>query len=142
MLQLMQARGVPPAFLHMDVNWHALKPGEFARDMTHLQAVAADQRITFGIILVGYNGEADALYAIDAAGMANQIADAFQTWDSMPQHLIFQSWVTTSTGLFITPTNLPEDRLYTHTDLVRSLFRRLRGATGGPIGTWVPRGGH
>ena len=41
----------------------------------------------------GYNGDADALYALDAAGIANLIADAFQTWDAMPQHLIVQSWV-------------------------------------------------
>ena len=140
MVQLLRARGVPPAFLHMDVDWHALKTGDFARDMKRLQAFAASQNIPFGIIIVGYNGDADALYAIDAAGIVNLIGDAFQTWDAMPQHLVFQSWVVTATGLFITPSNLPEEQLYTHTRLVWELFRRLRGGTGGNIGTAVPRG--
>jgi hypothetical protein len=142
MVQLLRARGVPPAFLHMDVDWHLLKTGDFARDMKRLQAFAASQSIPFGIIIVGYNGEADAQYAIDAAGIVNLIADGFQTWDAMPQHLVFQSWVVTPTGLFITPSNLPENQLYTHTNLVWELFRRLRGATGGNIGTAVPRRGH
>ncbi len=139
MVQLLRARGVPPAFLHMDVDWHALRPGDFARDMKRLQAFATSQDIPFGIIIVGYNGEADALYAIDTGGISNLIADAFQTWDAMPQHLVFQSWVVTAAGLFITPSNLREDRLYTHTNLVWQLFRRLRGGTGGNVGTAVPR---
>jgi hypothetical protein len=140
MIQMLQARGVPPAFLHMDVDWHALEPGVFGRDMRRLHAFAAAQKIPFGIIMVGYNGEADPLYALDAAGMANLIADTFTSWDAMPAHLIVQSWVVTATGLFITPSNLPEDRLYTHTNLVWQLFRRLRGAEGGNIGTAIPRG--
>ena len=53
--------------------------------------------------------------------------------------LIFQSWVVTATGLFITPSNLPEDQLYTHTNSLWDLFRRLRGAAGGPVGKAVPR---
>jgi hypothetical protein len=139
-VQLLRARGVPPAFLHMDVDWHSLQPGIFSRDMKRLQTFAASLNMPFGIIIVGYNGEADALYAIDAAGIVNLIADTFQTWDAMPQHLVFQSWVVTPTGLFITPSNLPEDQLYTHTRLVWELFRRLRGGTGGNLGTAVPRG--
>ena len=141
MIGLLRSRGTPPAFLHMDVDWHALTAGDFARDMMRLQAFARSQNITFGIIIVGYNGEADALYAVDAGGIANLIADAFKTWDAMPEQLIFQSWVVTRTGLFITPSNLPEDRAYTHTNLVFQLFRRLRGATGGSVGRAVPRSG-
>ena len=139
MVQLLRARGVAPAFLHMDVDWHALAAGDFARDMKRLQAFAAAQNIPFGIIIVGYDGNADALYAIDTAGITNLIADAFQTWDGMPQHLVFQSWVESSTGAFITPSNLPEDRAYTHTNLLWELFRRLRGGTGGSTGVAVPR---
>src|SRR5262249_6918928 len=139
MLQLMRTRGVPPAFLHMDVDWHSLQPGTFSRDMKRLQAFAASQSIPFGLIIVGYNGEADPLYSFDIGAVANVIAETFQTWDSMPQHIIFQSWVVTSTGLFITPSNLPEDQLYTHTNALWDLFRRLRGASGGPVGKAVPR---
>jgi hypothetical protein len=140
MLQMLRARGVPPAFLHMDVDWHALGAGEFVRDMKRLQSFAAAQNIPFGIIIVGYNGEADPLYALDAAGISNLIAEAFGSWESMPEHLIVQSWVVTATGLFITPSNLPESRPFTHTNLVWELFRRLRGAVGGKTGTATPRG--
>jgi hypothetical protein len=138
-VRLMQARGVAPAFLHMDVDWHALRPGEFQRDMSRLRSFAASEKIPFGIIVVGYNGDADPLYAVDAAGITELIADTFQTWDAMPEQIVFQSWVVSSTGLLITPSNLPEDRLYTHTNLVLQLFRRLRGGTGGAVGTAIRR---
>ena len=140
MLQLMRARGVPPAFLHMDVDWHSLREGEFERDMLRLQRVAHSQGITFGIIIVGFNGDSDALYAGDAAHLSNMVAEAFKTWDAMPEHVVFQSWAVSPTGLFVTPSNLPEDRLYTHTSLMWQLFRRLRGATGGLTGRARPRG--
>jgi hypothetical protein len=139
MVQLMRARGVPPAFLHMDIDWHRLRRDEFARDMKRLQAFAGALGVPFGIIIVGYNGEADGLYAFDVAALTDLIAETFQTWEAMPQQIIFQSWVVTSTGLFITPTNLPEDRLYTHTSSLWEMFRRLRGGTGGNIGTAKPR---
>lgn len=138
-LQLMRARGVPPAFLHMDVDWHSLAPGDFQRDMARLKSVCDAQGIPFGIIVVGYNGDADALYALDAGGIANLIADTFQTWDAMPQHIIFQSWVVSSTGLSITPSNLPEGELDTHTNLVFNITRQLHGTTGGSRGRAVPR---
>jgi hypothetical protein len=139
MLDLLDARGTRPAFLHMDVDWPSLGLGDFARDMTRLKDACASRGIAFGIIVLGAHGEADALYAADARVMANLIADAFKEWEAMPQHVIFQSWAETSTGLFITPTNLPEDRVNTHTSLAAELFRRLRGATGGITGTAVPR---
>lgn len=138
-VDLLRARGVKPTFLHMDVDWHLLKNGEFERDMTRLQAFARSQGVAFGIIVVGYSGESDALYVVDTAGITGLIADTFQTWDAMPDHIIFQSWVSTSTGLFITPSNLPEDRLYTHTSQVFGFLRRLRGGIGGNIGPAIPR---
>jgi hypothetical protein len=137
---LMRARGVPPAFLHVDVDRRALAAGAFAPDMKRLQAFARSQNITFGMIIWGYNGDADALYAVDAGALTNLIAEAFQTWEAMPEHLIFQSWAVSSGGLLITPSNLPENRAHTHTNLVFQLFRRLRGATGGPVGQATPRG--
>lgn len=140
MLALLRDRGVPPAFLHMDVDWHSLGAGEFSRDMKRLRAAAQVHRIPFGIIIVGYNGDADALYTVDAAGIANLIAETFETWDDMPEQIVFQSWVVSRTGLLITPTNLPEGRRYTHTHLLLDLFRRLRGSTGGNTGRAIPRG--
>jgi hypothetical protein len=139
MVQMLRTRGVPPAFLHMDVDWHTLNPGDFVRDLRRLQAFAASQNIPFGVIIVGFNGDSDTLYGVDAAGLANLIAETFTEWDAMPEHLVVQSWAVTPTGLFITPSNLPEDRLYTHTNLVWQFFRRLRGATGGNTGTAILR---
>jgi hypothetical protein len=140
MVQMLRTRGVPPAFLHMDVDWHRLNPGDFVRDLRRLQGFAASQNMPFGVIIVGFNGDSDTLYGVDAAGLANLIAETFTRWDAMPEHLVVQSWAVTPAGLFITPSNLPEDRPYTHTNLVWEFFRRLRGSTGGNTGTAIPRG--
>ena len=140
MLTLLRVRGVPPAFLHMDVDWHSLKPGEFAGDMRRLQAVCHAQSIPFGIIITGYDGDADALFAVDASGIAHLIAQTFLRWTDMPDHLMIDSWVESRTGLFITPSNLPETRPYTQTNLLLSIFRYLRGVDGTvPLGVAVPR---
>ena len=140
MLALLQARGVRPAFLHMDVDWHALTPDEFIRDMRRLQTVCRSRTIPFGIIITGYNGDSDSLYAVDVGGISHLIARAFLRWEDMPEHLMFDSWVESATGLRITPSNLPESRLYTHTRLLVDTFRYLRAADGGvPTGVAVPR---
>jgi hypothetical protein len=140
MLALMQARGVRPAFLHMDVDWHSLTPDQFVRDMRRLQTTCQSRGIPFGIIITGYNGDADPLYAIDAAGISHLIAQTFVRWADMPEHLMFDSWVESSTGLRITPSNLPESRPFTHTRLMLDTFRYLRGVDGSaPLGVAVPR---
>jgi hypothetical protein len=140
MLGLLRARGPVPAFLHMDVDWHLLKPGDFVRDMQRLQAVCHAQSIPFGIIVTGYNGDADALFAVDAAGIARLIAQTFLRWTNMPDHVMFESWVESRTGLRITPSNLPETRANTHTNLLVNIFRYLRGVDGtSPSGVAVPR---
>lgn len=127
---LLKARGVPPAFLHLDVDWHLSGPEAFTRDMLRLQAFAASENLTFGIIINGADGNSDPLYAIDAYTSTGLIADTFRSWDHMPDQLIVQSWAASSTGLVITPTNLPEDRAYTHTNMLWDVLRRLRGANG------------
>jgi hypothetical protein len=140
MLDLLHARNVPPAFLHMDVDWHSLKPGEFVRDMRRLQAACQSRQVAFGIILTGYDGDADALFALDVMGIAHQMAEAFLQWSDMPNHIMLDSWVQTGTGLNITPSNLPESRRYTHTYMLLDLYRYLRGVDGTvPLGTAVPR---
>ena len=140
MLSLLQARGVLPAFLRMDVDWHSLKPGEFARDMRRLQTACHARNVPFGIIITGYDGDADALFAVDASGIAHQIAQTFLRWEDMPDHLMFDSWVESRSGLNITPSNLPETTRYTHTNLMVNIFRYLRGVdTSAPSGVAVPR---
>jgi hypothetical protein len=44
----------------------------------------------------------------------------------MPDHIVFQSWAESSTGLLITPSNLPESRADTHTFLLNDLYQQLR----------------
>ena len=136
---LLQARNATPAFLHMDVDWHLAGQTAFVRDMARLKAFAAAQKIPFGIIITGYNGNADPLYAVDAYGITELIARTFGTWEQMPDHLIVQSWAVTDTGLLLTPANLDDARPFSHTALVRDAYRRLRGATGTSTGTAVPR---
>ena len=130
MLTLLQQRNTLPAFLHMDVDWHALKPGEFARDMKRLQTRCRAQSIPFGIILTGYNGDADALFAVDVYGIARQIADTFLRWSEMPDHIMLDSWVLTANGLNITPSNLPDNRPFTQTNMLLDVYRYLRGVNG------------
>ena len=127
MIRLMRERGVPPAFLHADVDLRAMRPGrdDFARDMTRLADFASGQGIAFGIIIWGENGNADALYAADAMKLEQAVESAFSTADLLPPHLIVQSWAESSSGLRITPTNLPETRPDTHTDLLLRVFLRL-----------------
>jgi hypothetical protein len=138
-VQLLSARGAGPAFLHMDVDWHLSGPVAFQRDMAVLRSFCAAHNIPFGIIIVGYNGDADALYAVDVYGITTLIGKTFGSWSQMPDHIIFQSWVVSATGQSITPTNLPEDRQYTHTQMLWDIYRRLRGSVGPPNGTAVTR---
>jgi hypothetical protein len=138
-VSLLEARGAKPAFLHMDVDWHLSGAAPFERDMARLQAFCANRQIPFGIIITGYDGNADALYAVDVYGITELIVRTFGTWPRMPDHLIFQSWALSSTGLHIAPSNLPEDRPFTHTAMVHDIFRRLRGAMGPATGKAVIR---
>lgn len=140
MLELLRQRGVPPAFLHVDIDWPLLKPGEFSRDMRRLQVFCRSRGIPFGIIITGFNGDADALFARGAYGMARDIAETFRRWADMPDHLMFDSWVESRTGLRISPSNLPETSLYTHTNLLVDILLHLRRADlTAAVGRAVPR---
>ena len=140
-LDLLSARGVPPAFLHMDVDLNAIRApvSDFTRDMRRLKAACTARNVPFGIIIWGNNPDVDALYALDAGRLVNATASTFATWDDMPDHLIVQSWAQTRTGLWITPNNLPDNREYAHTSLLLDIYRRLRGQTGPASGTAVRR---
>ena len=140
MLGLLAARGVKPAFLHVDVDIRALRAGrdDFARDMRRLQTICDGQDVPFGFIVWGYNGDADALYADDAGRLTRELANAFR-WEQMPAHLIFQSWAVSASGLLMTPNNLPEDRPSTHTQILWSEWRRLLGQTAPSSGAAVVR---
>lgn len=128
MLALMRDRGVPASFLHVDIDLGALKKGrdELGRDLIRLSDVAAEYRIPYGIIIWGGNGNADALYSADARRLTDAVHKTFRDWSVMPDHIIFQSWAESSTGLRITPSNLPESRADTHTFLINDLYQQLR----------------
>jgi len=133
-LDLLAARGALPAFLHADVDSRALAKfgADFTRDMRALRQACVTRGVAFGIIVWGYNGDADVLYAQDADFVAREIMTAFPTWEDMPAHVIVQSWAVSSTGLVITPSNLPESQPHTHTSLLLDLWRQFRGHTGPP----------
>jgi hypothetical protein len=143
MMGLLAARGALPAFLHMDVDMPFLvrrgRTDDFVRDMKRLRNAASARGMQFGIIIWGNNGDADALYALDAERILESLTATFPTSDNMPDHVVVQSWAESSTGLRITPTNLPEDQLYTHTNLLWNAFRRLRGQTAPASGVAVGR---
>jgi len=128
MLALMKQRGVPAAFLHADVYLPALRRGrdELGRDLVRLSQLAETYKIPFGLMIWGENGNADAQYAADARQLASAIHRTFRSWSVMPNQLIFQSWAESSTGLRITPSNLPEGRPDTHTYLLNDVYQQLR----------------
>jgi hypothetical protein len=138
-ITLLKARAAIPAFLHMDVDWHLSGKDAFRRDLKRLQSFCAAQGIQFGLIITGYNGDADALYGVDVGGITELAAETFGAWAGMPDHLILQSWVESATGLRITPSNLPEHQQFTHTEMLTDVFRRLRGATALPTDTAIGR---
>lgn len=140
-IALLGARGVHPAFLHVDADLNAVRvfKTDFAADMIRLKAACASAGIPFGMIIWGGNGDADALYALDAEKLVNAITGAFPSWDALPDQIIVQSWAQSRTGLWITPSNLPETRPYTHTALLWDVYRRLRGQISGSTGIAVAR---
>jgi hypothetical protein len=140
-LDLLAARGYTPAFVHADVDSRGLRPprDDFTRDMRALRGACATRGIRFGIIVWGYNGDSDTLYAADDGFMVDEITAAFTNWNDMPDQLILQSWAVSGSGLYITPTNLPEDMPYTHTNILLDAFHRVRGQNGASLGTAVIR---
>ena len=128
MLDLMAARGIRPAFVQVDVDIRAVRPPrDLTTDLRQIRDLVRTAGIPSGLIVWGYNGDADVLFARDAYVLADAFARAFPTWDDMPEQLSIQSWSPSSTGLLITPSNLPESQPYTLTRMVLDLYRRFRG---------------
>jgi hypothetical protein len=128
MLRLLRDRKIVPAFLHVDVNLADIRPNQdmFGRDVIQLEDLAHSYGIPFGVIIWGADGDSDSLFVASAGKLADQVHRTFRSWDVMPEHLIFQSWATTRTGLFITPANLPETRADTLTALLNDVYQTFR----------------
>jgi hypothetical protein len=124
LLARMTASGIGPAFFHLDIDISALKPGrdDLVHDLALIASACATTRTPFGVIVWGVNGDSDALYADDALHLARTLGAAFLAGDLWADHVIFQSWAVSSTGLLITPTNLPETTPDTHTGILNAAF--------------------
>jgi hypothetical protein len=141
MFALLAARGVTPAFLQLDIDIRGVRPPRnVVDDLKQIRQITIDAKVPLGLIIWGYDGNADALFARDAYRLADVFMTAFPTWSEVPEQLSFQSWSVSSTGLNITPSNLPEDRLYTLTNITNELYRRFRGGSPSPsTGTAIRR---
>ncbi len=139
MAALMRARGLPLAFLHADIDLRGLRSGrdDIRGDLRRLSAAMAAVKLPFGIIVWGENGDADALFAADAMRLEAAVEEAFPRWDVVPPQLIVQSWAESSTGLRITPANLPQGRADSLTGLLLRVYLRLF-ATRQPAGSGAP----
>jgi hypothetical protein len=125
-VRMLKARGVPPAFFHVDVDLNAIRPEtRVYDDMQRLSYLCIAEQIPFGVIVWGNNGNADALYVNDAWRLVRMVVGSFDA-ENMPRDLIFQSWAQTSTGLWITPSNLPENSPNTHTYFLDQATKWLR----------------
>ena len=141
MLDLLRARNALPVFLHLDVDLNAVRQAQVdvTGDLRRLKAACAAANVKFGVIIWGNNGDADALYALDAGRLVNAIAQAFPMSADLPEHIIVQSWAVSRAGASITPANLPESTPYTHSNLLWSFYRRLVGETGASNGAAISR---
>ncbi|HWK12553.1 MAG TPA: hypothetical protein VNR64_21000 [Vicinamibacterales bacterium] len=141
MFDLLEARNAKPAFFHLDIDLNAVRQMrlDLTDDLRRLKSACAARQIPFGVLIWGYNGDADALYALDAGRLLNFVTEAFPSSSDVPDQIIFQSFAVSSTGQSITPSNLPESRAYTHTNLLWSFYRRLAGETGPAAGTAISR---
>jgi hypothetical protein len=141
MLDLLRVRGAQPAFFHIDIDLNAVRQSntDVTGDLRRLKAACASTGVKFGVIIWGNNGDADALYALDAGRLMNALTRAFPTTRELPDQIIVQSWAVSQTGQSLAPSNLPESTRYTHTNLLRSVYRRLSGETGPGSDTAISR---
>jgi hypothetical protein len=141
MLSSMSDRGIDPAFLQLDIDIRAVPRSgrDLTADLRELKRICEARGVPFGIILWGYNGEADALFAQDLHTLGQAVFKAFPAWSEFPQQFVVESWAVSSTGLAITPANLPETRAHTLTNILLNEYRFFRSATGPPTGIAVPR---
>ena len=127
-LTLLSARGVPPAFLHIDVDVRGLRPGrdDFARDCPACASSAAIGHPVRRSSSGATTGTATPSTRSTRIARPACVADTFRG-DAMPEHLVFQSWAVSATGQHITPSNLPEIGQYP-----------TRRSSGASFGAWRP----
>jgi hypothetical protein len=117
-LQALQARGVRPAFFHLDVDRReAARLGtDVAGDLAMLQKVCASLGIRFGVIVWGQDGTSDRAYFEDVLAWVRTVSEAI----GRPEDMVFQSWIEGEGGREDIPVNLPENdpAVYSHTRLL------------------------
>lgn len=143
--------GMKPAFLHLDINYPALRRrGDPRADLPAIQAMLRSQGVPFGVIIwSGYNPEpSDESYYRHTMEWARLVRSAV-----IPDQLIIQSWVRRSSvdcpdgktctggrrwndcgprdpsycGRWSVPINLPEDGVSSHTRLIREIVAMFQG---------------
>ena len=74
----MAARGIRPAFFHLDADLNQLKKGSdpYPQDLRTLDDGLRAMGVRFGIIFWGHSGDSDALYYGDAMDLIRRTRDA------------------------------------------------------------------
>ena len=125
-LEGLEANGAPPGFFHLDVD-HRLTDArgiDVGPDMQALQAYCESQSFPFGVLLSGKDEVDDGGYYEDVIAWTRTVGSAV----GMPENVVVQSFSRSTTGLFVIPTNLPEDdaSLPTHTRLLNDAVEVLK----------------
>jgi len=134
-VRLMIARGIRPAFFHLDADLNALPKGSgrFEREIPALADALEAEGVPFGVIFFGHDGDSDERYTKDALAYVRRAAKALPR---LPRDIVFQSWARSKAGRWVTPRNLPEWAPDSHTALVDAGMGILLK----PRGPAVPRG--
>lgn len=122
----MAARGIRPAFFHLDADLNQLPDGSdtFPQDLQALAEGLAREHVPLGVIFWGHSGDSDALYYRETLTLIRRTNSVLLP--DLAQDAVFQSWAESRTGLRITPTNLPEWGANTHTALIVEGLQLLR----------------
>ncbi len=121
----LEARGVIPAYLHLDVDmvWARERRLDVAGDLRMLSQFLQDRRIPFGVIFISdwTAAGSDRAYFDSTMGWIRAVNAAI----GKPQHVIFNSWQAApddreNKRIHDVPINLPENApaIYSHTRLL------------------------
>lgn len=145
LLLLLKSKGVPVPFFSLDFNHlHAWQLDLDVRgELWDLQQFCNDNGISFGVNIIGDNGESNETYAygaqpmLDGCGImrtpaigAIPLAVELKSAVGMPDRLLFESWVdhpsSCPVDLRLCPDNLPEQNPISHTGLVLYISQYFR----------------
>jgi hypothetical protein len=107
--------GVNIPFLHLDMHRHGgLARSDIRGDLVKLKDFCHKHNIAFGIIVWGDDGSSNQVFSNEAIMTAETVNSAV----GAPDHIIFQSWESSTGRKLLTPDNLPENQPHTMTWIV------------------------